>query len=143
MKRNEQNKDIKNSVEVERTVGAIAMRSSGNLQGGYRFLNLKIKRVLNRHHFTVCPITNEVIRRVHQLANRDGVLTDEEEFLHGNNQKVVEGIEENDPPKEEYQVEITKDELPEIEAQNEADTTASRMQQKQERNHPHSIENTS
>ena len=36
-----EDQDIKNSVDKERTVGAIAIKASRNLQGGYRFLNLK------------------------------------------------------------------------------------------------------
>ena len=67
-----EDKDRKNSVELERTTGAIALKSSGNIQGSYRFLSLKIGQVLTRQHFTVCPITTQVIDRVHQLAKQDG-----------------------------------------------------------------------
>ena len=79
-----EDKGRKNSVELERTTGAIALKSSGNIQGGYRFLSLKTGRVLTRQHFTVCPITTQVIDRVHELATKGGVLLDEEEFLQGN-----------------------------------------------------------
>ena len=70
--------------------------------------------MLKRYHFTVCPITEEVIKRVHQLANRDGVLTDEEEFLHSNNQRVMDGTDGSDLPTDEYHLEIINDELLEI-----------------------------
>ena len=90
------------------------MKASETLQGGYRFLNLKTGRVLKRHHFTVCPITEEVIKRINLLANRDGILTDEEEFLHGNNQQVADSNDNNAPPTDEYQVEISNEEIPEM-----------------------------
>ena len=64
-------KDRKNRVEVDRTTGAIALRHSGNKQGGYRFLNLNTGRVVVRQHFTVVLVTQEVIKRVEHLGNLD------------------------------------------------------------------------
>ena len=76
-------KDRKNRVQVDRTTGAIALQHSGNKQGGYRFLNLNTGRVIVRQHFTVVPITQEVIRRVEQLASRDNkfrqILSEDEQ----------------------------------------------------------------
>lgn len=60
---------FKNCVDMERTTDAIALRASGNLQGGYRFLNLNTGQVLLRHHFTIVPITQDVIDRVNKLRN--------------------------------------------------------------------------
>ena len=34
-------------------------------------MNLTTGRVITRHHFTEVPITEEVIKRVHELADRD------------------------------------------------------------------------
>jgi len=57
-----------NNSMLTRTTGAIAMRPSGNLQGGYFFLSLTTGRVLNRNAWTVLPMPAEVIERVEQLA---------------------------------------------------------------------------
>ena len=53
-----------------RTVGAIAMRPTGNEQGGYFFFSLNTGRRLNRHRWTVLPMPSEVVDRVHALARR-------------------------------------------------------------------------
>ena len=66
-----EDKENKNRVDLSRTTGAIALKSSGNLQGGYRFMNLTTGGVITWHHFTEVPITDEVIKRVHELADRD------------------------------------------------------------------------
>ena len=95
-----EDRDKKNSVEAERTTRAIAMKSSGNLQGGYRFLSLRTGRVLPRQHFTVCPITTQVIDRVHELATRDGVLSDEEELVQGSCLQEVNPTNEEPSTKE-------------------------------------------
>ena len=51
-----------------RTTGAIAMRPTGNEQGGYYFFSLSTGRRLNRNRWTVLPMPNEVIDRVHHFA---------------------------------------------------------------------------
>jgi len=51
-----------------RTTGAIAMRPTGNAQGGYWFYSLTAGRLLNRNHWTTLPMPADVIQRVHQLA---------------------------------------------------------------------------
>jgi hypothetical protein len=53
-----------------RTTGAITLRPTGNLQGGYYFFSLTTGRRLNRNNWTVLPMPNEVIDRVHTLARR-------------------------------------------------------------------------
>jgi hypothetical protein len=53
-----------------RTTGTIALRPTGNLQGGYYFFSLTTGRRLNRNNWTVIPMPNEVIDRVHTLARR-------------------------------------------------------------------------
>ena len=53
-----------------RTTGAIALRPTGNNQGGYYLYSLSTGKVLNRNHWTVLPMPNEVIDRVHVLARR-------------------------------------------------------------------------
>ena len=51
-----------------RTIGALALRPTGNRQGSYYFLSLVSGRVITRNHATVLPMPQEVIQRVHQLA---------------------------------------------------------------------------
>jgi hypothetical protein len=51
-----------------RTTGAIAMRPTGNSQGGYYFYSLTTGRLLNRNHWTALPMPADVIQRVHDMA---------------------------------------------------------------------------
>lgn len=51
-----------------RTIGAIALRPTGNHQGGYYFMSLVTGRVVNRLHATKLPMPIEVITRVENLA---------------------------------------------------------------------------
>ena len=58
-----------NSIQT-RTVGALALRPTGNAQGGHYFFSLTTGRRLNRNHWTSVPMPAEVIERVHELAKR-------------------------------------------------------------------------
>ena len=58
-----------------RTIGAIALRRTGNTQGDYFFFSLTTGRVLNRGRWTSLPMPNEVIDRIHRMARQE----------HGNN----------------------------------------------------------
>ncbi|KAI2499082.1 Reverse transcriptase (RNA-dependent DNA polymerase) [Fragilaria crotonensis] len=58
-----------NSMQT-RTVGALALRPTGNEQGGHYFFSLTTGRRLNRNHWTSMPMPAEVIERVHDLAKR-------------------------------------------------------------------------
>jgi hypothetical protein len=53
------------------TKGAIALRPTGNAQGGHFFLSLATGRVLNHNRWTALPIPTEVIDRVHFLARHN------------------------------------------------------------------------
>ena len=53
------------------TIGAIALRPTGNTQGGYFFFSLSTGRVLNRERWTSLPMPNEVIDRVHRMARQE------------------------------------------------------------------------
>ncbi|KAI2491042.1 Reverse transcriptase (RNA-dependent DNA polymerase) [Fragilaria crotonensis] len=80
-----------NSMQT-RTVGALALRPTGNEQGGHYFFSLTTGRRLNRNHWTSVPMPAEVIERVHELAkqapgtpmiefaNRTGVPFDEDDL---------------------------------------------------------------
>jgi hypothetical protein len=60
-----------NNTMVTRTVGALALRPTGNAQGGYYFYSLDTGRVLNRTHWTELPMPTDVINRIHVLARRN------------------------------------------------------------------------
>ena len=53
-----------------RTTGAIALRPTGNEQGGYYFFSLSSGQVLNCNSWTALPMPAEVIDQVHVLARR-------------------------------------------------------------------------
>ena len=53
-----------------RTVGALALRPTGNIQGGWYFLSLDTGRILNRGAATKLPMPNEVIDRVNRMARQ-------------------------------------------------------------------------
>jgi hypothetical protein len=63
-----------------RTVGALALRPTGNQQGGHYFYSLMTGMRLHRTHWTEVPMPAKVKERVHALArranaNRDLVFT--------------------------------------------------------------------
>jgi hypothetical protein len=59
-----------------RTIGALAMRLTGNAQGNYYFFSLSTGRIINRAHTTKLPMPDDVIEHVHaQLARRHKRLT--------------------------------------------------------------------
>ncbi len=62
--------DDHDNTMATRTTGAIAMRPTGNVQGGYYFMSLTTGLRLTRNHWTVLPMPQEVIDRVHNLARR-------------------------------------------------------------------------
>ena len=53
-----------------RTIGALALRPTGNLQGGHYFFSLMTGKRLHRTHWTELPMPAEVKDRVHALARR-------------------------------------------------------------------------
>ena len=57
---------------TERTVGAICLGPTYELQGGYKYYSLKIGKKSERRQFTLCPMTQEVIDWVLQLGKKKG-----------------------------------------------------------------------
>jgi hypothetical protein len=55
---------------LELLTGDVALRPTGNTQGGYYLYSLSTGRRLNRNHCTPLPMPAEVIERVHQLTNQ-------------------------------------------------------------------------
>ena len=59
-----------NNSMMSRTVGALALRPTGNAQGGFYFLSLSTGRVLNRLRATALPMPDNVVDQVHQMARQ-------------------------------------------------------------------------
>ena len=71
-----------------RTVGAITLGPTGNLQGGYIFLNLWTGKKITRRNWTHLPMPFEVIKRVNQIGLAQGqpkLLTFQ--YRHGHEKK--------------------------------------------------------
>jgi hypothetical protein len=51
-----------------RTIGALALRPTGNAQGTWYFMSLSMGHVLKRNHATKLPMPHEVIDSMHRMA---------------------------------------------------------------------------
>ena len=58
---------------LSRTVGALALRPTGNAQGGHYFLSLSTGRVINRIRATALPMPDSVVEQVHRMARQQRV----------------------------------------------------------------------
>jgi hypothetical protein len=56
-----------------RTTGALALRPTGNAQGGFLFYSLTTGRKIARYAWTSLPMPGEVIRHVHMIARDERV----------------------------------------------------------------------
>ena len=54
-----------------RTIGALALRPTGNVQGGYFFFSLTTGKVINRMRWTSIPMPKDVIDRVERMARQE------------------------------------------------------------------------
>ena len=56
-----------------RTVGAIAIGPSSNMQGGVRFFSLNTGEIINRlkHDYTILPMPEDVIKCVNRMARKN------------------------------------------------------------------------
>ena len=61
----------KTNTQGARTVGAICLGPTGNLQGSYKFYNLRSGRLITRRNWTAIPMPQEVIDRVDALGKAD------------------------------------------------------------------------
>ena len=71
-----------NDVMIARTVGAISLGPTGNIQGTYKFLSLLTRRLIQARSFTPLPMPQDVITVVNEMApegrgmwHLNGVLT--------------------------------------------------------------------
>jgi hypothetical protein len=96
-----------NSMDA-RTVGALALRPTGNQQGSYYFFSLQTGRVLTRNHATRIPMPQEVIDRVHTIARRQkaqpGLV-----FQDRNRQPILNEDEDEDGDDGSYEYESDPD----------------------------------
>ena len=53
-----------------RTIGALALRPTGNAQGSYQFFSLSTRRILTQNRATTLPMPDDVIEQVHRIARR-------------------------------------------------------------------------
>ena len=75
--------------QVARTKGAISLRPSGNLQGGYRFMDLNTGKKIKRRSWDAIPMPNIVIACVNTLGSDQPKLltfTDQHGGLIGDNE---------------------------------------------------------
>jgi hypothetical protein len=63
--------DIITNTMAERTVGALALGPMGNIQGGYRFLNLATWKPITRRKWTALPVPQHVIDHVNLKSESD------------------------------------------------------------------------
>ena len=57
--------------QAARAIGAICLGPTGNLQGSYKFLNLRTGQKITRRDFTPLPMPDEIIERVNELGKAD------------------------------------------------------------------------
>jgi hypothetical protein len=55
---------------IPRTIGALALRPTGNAQGNFYFFSLSTGRVLNQGHATPLPMPDDIIDRINRLARQ-------------------------------------------------------------------------
>ena len=54
-----------------RTIGALALHPTGNVQGGYFSLSLTMGKVINQMHWTTLPMPKDVIDHVKRMARQE------------------------------------------------------------------------
>ena len=59
------------NTNAPRTIGAIALSHSGNLQGGYKFLSLSTGHMVHRRRWTELPIPLEIVDMVDEMVERE------------------------------------------------------------------------
>ncbi len=80
---------------VPRTIGALAMRPTGNTQGSFYFYSLSTGRIINRRHATKLPMSAEVIERVQLLSAKQHHVADDLIFGDRNNNLLEDDREGN------------------------------------------------
>ena len=71
-----------------RTVGAITLGPTGNIQGGCKFLNLQTCKNITRRNWTHLPMPSEAIERINKIGSEQGqpkLLTFQDRHGHKKN----------------------------------------------------------
>ena len=84
-----------------RTVGAIALRPTGNQQWGYFLMSLHTGRIINRLHTIKLPMPAEVITRVDQLAKTQNMIPSLA-FGNQDNRLIMQDITDDDETENAY-----------------------------------------
>ena len=83
-----------------RTVGALALRPTGNAQGSFYFMSISTGQVLNRLRATPLPVPDEVVDRVHRMARQQkadpGLLFGDRNMNHADDESVDSDSSEDD-----------------------------------------------
>ena len=66
--------ELPRNSQKARTQGAIVLGPTGNLQGGFKFINLKTGKGITRYSWDRIPITDTVINRVNELGHGEPEL---------------------------------------------------------------------
>ena len=97
------------------TIGEINLGPTGNLQGGYKFLNLRMGKKITRRNWTHLPMPIEVIKRVNEIGTAQGqptLLTFQDRHEHENNDpdpyfqpidRQIEGVIDDEPTEENFE----------------------------------------
>ena len=86
---------------LSRTIGAIALRPTGNQQGSYFFMSLYTGRIINHLHATKLPMPAEVITRVEQLAKAQNMIPSLA-FGNQDNRLIMQDIMDDDETENVY-----------------------------------------
>jgi hypothetical protein len=92
-----QTHDEHDNTMTQRTTGALAMRPTGNTQGGYWFYNLTTGRLINRRKWTELPMPNDVIERIHTAADAHNAPNIDHDDLNLHNEDFEDGDDPDDP----------------------------------------------
>ena len=92
-----ENNSFKNSMD-QRTVGALAMYPSGNVQGTWYFWSLETGKTIHRKQWVKVPITREIIQRVNKMGlnNRQKKIGGNFKYTKGFNAETEEDVSDSD-----------------------------------------------
>jgi hypothetical protein len=114
-----------NNAMISRTVGAISLGPTGNIQGTYKFMSLLTGELIKARSFTPFPMPKDVVKQVERMGASN--YSSENENFPLNPTAANEGYQ---PPDEEDDLslassnysKISQNELNDIRVENEADT---------------------
>ena len=72
-----QTHEAHNNSMNSQTVGALAIRPTGNVQGWYHFYNLNTGKRINMNHWMDLPMPSELVTQVEELSKSSGLTIDD------------------------------------------------------------------